>query len=117
MLQSMNAYSMYIEPEHRQIFYVTAPEFLHRMSRLGLSLVENTEEEEALLTSLPRCDHSAGFRRDPSSCSFPPGTLEEMSFDSSCRVTSAHRTDSTSTDRANVISQFTNGERIEESEF
>ncbi|VDO15933.1 unnamed protein product, partial [Rodentolepis nana] len=38
MLQSMNAYSMYMEPEHRQIFYVTAPEFLHRMSRLALIL-------------------------------------------------------------------------------
>lgn len=85
MLQSMNAYSMYLEPEHMQIFYEAAPQLLRRINRLGLNLVRDTEEERELLTSLPRIDLSNGFRRDVSSFSSSPTAMEEIDFNSSFR--------------------------------
>lgn len=83
MLQSMNVYSMYLEPEHRQILYVTAPQLLLRINQLGLGLAVDTQAEHMLLTSLPRGDFTAGFRRGLSSLSFSPGTMEEINFNPS----------------------------------
>ncbi|KAM3185366.1 hypothetical protein ACTXT7_006498 [Hymenolepis weldensis] len=85
MLQSMNVYSMYLEPEHRQILYVTAPQLLLRINRLGLGLALDTQAEHMLLTSLPRGDFTAGFRHGLSSLSFSPGTMEEINFNPSSR--------------------------------
>ncbi|KAM7539997.1 hypothetical protein Aperf_G00000020262 [Anoplocephala perfoliata] len=80
MLQSMNVYSMYLEPEHRKILYMTAPQVLLRINRMGLSLAVDTRAEEKLLTSLPQGDVTAGLLRGLSSLSFSPGTMAKIAF-------------------------------------
>ncbi|VDM33369.1 unnamed protein product [Hydatigera taeniaeformis] len=80
MLQSMNAYAMYLDPDHRDILYKTAPQVLLRINRLGLSATSNRSSEEQLLASLPRGDNNSGFRRGLSTLSFSPGTMARIIY-------------------------------------
>ncbi|VDK23349.1 unnamed protein product [Taenia asiatica] len=105
MLQSMNAYAMYLDPDHRDILYKTAPQVLLRINQLGLSVASDSAIEAQLLTSLPRGDNNSGFRRGLSTLSFSPGTMARIIYhapdpsagdspSASCSVGQARRTQS-----------------------
>lgn len=76
----MNAYAMYLDPDHRDILYKMAPQVLLRINQLGLSATSDRAAEVQLLTSLPRADNNSGFRRGLSTLSFSPGTMARIIY-------------------------------------
>ena len=79
-LESMNAYSMYLEREHRDFLYEIAPQVLLRISQLGLSVMKDSVANQTLLNSLPRGDECSRLRQGFTTLSLSPGTMANIVY-------------------------------------